>query len=112
MRLSLNLFVPAQVWGGFPVLAPHKSNLIVWLIGVRYAPIATKFRNATKCRDVPEAVGRSLRAEIRDPWRTKRPRRNFPQALILPGAAASPLSRREAEEKAAYRAGTDSGRDL
>jgi len=27
----------------------------VRLIDVRYAPIATKFRNATKCRDVPEA---------------------------------------------------------
>ena len=38
--------------GWVPGARPHKSNFIVRLIGGRYAPIATKFRNATKC-DVP-----------------------------------------------------------
>jgi beta-glucosidase len=43
----------------------------VWLADVRYAPVATKLRNATKCRDGPEpdirrAYGQGhLRSELR-----------------------------------------------
>jgi len=53
---------PGASLGRIPGARPHKSDLTIRLIGVRHAPIATKFRNAMNfamCHDQTHALQQS-----------------------------------------------------
>ena len=83
-----------------------------------YRPVHVKTLRSQKLRmllthrKLLQSKAIAIENDLRGTLATKRPRKNFAKRSSCLGRGASPRQPRGAEEKAAYRAGTDSGRDL